>query len=65
MTTQTDATEAHRHECEVRYVVDLQDNAKRREYLEGVAAKRGAAAAQRLREDARALLQQGRSPLTR
>ena len=44
-------TEAHRHACEVRYLQGLAPYA-RKAYLEAVANKRGAAAAQRLRVDA-------------
>lgn len=46
------ATEAYRHECEVRYVANLPSHARRRDYLAGVQKARGEAATRRLREDA-------------
>lgn len=42
-------TEPWRHECEVRFVKSL-TYGRRKEYLDAVAEKRGAAAAERLRE---------------
>ena len=44
-------SEAYRHVCEVHYVQGLEPDA-REAYLQGVAKKRGQAAAQRLRRDA-------------
>jgi hypothetical protein len=43
-------TEAHRHACEVRYVLAMPDKNRRRAYLEGVEKARGKSAADRLRE---------------
>ncbi|SPR97369.1 DUF7696 family protein [Cupriavidus taiwanensis] len=45
--------EAWRHECEVRWVISLAPAAIKA-YLMAVEKKRGAAAAERLRQDARA-----------
>lgn len=42
-------TEQHRHECEARFVSAMPSDAARREYLAGVARRRGPEAAQRLR----------------
>ncbi len=55
------ATEAYRHECEVRFVYSMKANYLRRDYLEGVAKHRGDAAAQRLRKDAWALMRSAQS----
>lgn len=44
-------SEQHRHECEVRYVAGMSTREQRRAYLDGVRAKRGAAAADKLRDD--------------
>lgn len=44
-------SEEHRHACEVRHVLAMREPALRREYLEGVAKRRGAEAAERLRAD--------------
>jgi len=52
------ATEAHRHECEVRHVADMKTNALRKIHLEGVQKHRSAAEVDRLRKDAWALLRQ-------
>lgn len=52
-------TEAYRHQCEVQSVVALQDRVARKAYLALVAEKRGAAAAERLRQDAIALWRAG------
>jgi hypothetical protein len=43
-------TEAHRHACEVRYVLSMQSKDRRRDYLAGVEKARGKPAADRLRE---------------
>lgn len=43
--------EAWRHECEARYCAAMPDNLRRRAFLDGVEAKRGASAAERLRRD--------------
>ena len=53
-------TELRRHECEVRYVATMKSDEARHNYLEGVATKRGADAAKRLREDAWKLIQQAK-----
>lgn len=45
-------TEAHRHACEVRFVISLPSNERRKAYLEAVADFRGHEAYQRLRRDA-------------
>lgn len=50
-------TEQHRHECEARFVSAMPSDAARREYLAGVARRRGPEAAQRLRRDAWVLIQ--------
>lgn len=42
-------TEAHRHACEVRYVMGMPDLGARRRFLAGVERRRGKAAADRLR----------------
>jgi hypothetical protein len=47
-----DASEKFRHECEVRYVIALPSNERRREYLAGVEKQRKKPAAERLRNDA-------------
>lgn len=44
--------EAHRHACEVRYVVGLADNDARAGYLARVLKARGKRASDRLRRDA-------------
>lgn len=44
-------SEAWRHECEVRYVINLPTAADRRRYLDGVEEQRGKEAADRLRAD--------------
>jgi hypothetical protein len=44
-------TEAHRHACEVRYVLAMPDKNRRRAYLAGVEKARGKPAADRLRTD--------------
>lgn len=48
--------EPHRHACEVRHVAKLANHEARKTYLQGVERARGAAAAQRLREDVWTLL---------
>jgi hypothetical protein len=45
-------TEAHRHACEVAYVVGLPGRAERISYFALVRERRGAAAAKRLRGEA-------------
>lgn len=54
------ATESYRHECEVRFVASMKAHYLRRDYLEGIAKHRGDLAAQRLREDAWALMRGAR-----
>ena len=49
-------TEEHRHACEVRYVANMDTNVQRAAYMRGVTKARGAAAADRLRRDAWALM---------
>ncbi|WP_175689680.1 DUF7696 family protein [Burkholderia anthina] len=52
--------EQHRHECEVRYVLGIESRAVRQSYLTAVEARRGKAAAQKLRDDVeRAWAQRG------
>jgi uncharacterized alpha-E superfamily protein len=51
--------EALRHASEVRYVAALPGHAARSEYLQGVAGVRGAASAERLRNDAWKLIKAG------
>lgn len=46
------ASEAYRHECEIRFVANLPNDAARNKYLTRVHEKRGEAAWKRLREDA-------------
>jgi hypothetical protein len=48
-------SEEHRHECEARAIAQLRTLADRRAHLEGIEAKRGKAAADRLRETIKAL----------
>lgn len=50
------ASEAHRHACEVRWLVALPTHAARADYLERVTDRRGTAAADALRRDAWAVL---------
>ena len=47
-------SEQHRHECEVRYVLQLRKQNRQRahDYLELVGARRGAESAERLKKDA-------------
>lgn len=52
------SSEAHRHACEVRYVMALPTRYERTRYLEGIEAKRGKPAAERLRADVMAAWQQ-------
>lgn len=52
-------TEQFRHECEVRAVVAMASNARRRSYLEKVEKRRGAAAADRIRTEAWELMRRG------
>jgi hypothetical protein len=48
-------SDEHRHQCEVRFVLAMPSRAQRADYLdERLDKKRGAAAAQRLRDDVRA-----------
>jgi len=49
-------SEAHRHACEVRWLAARPTDAARAEYLALVTARRGFAAADRLRRDAWAIL---------
>lgn len=50
MTASVDTySEAWRHECEARWVANLPDLERRRNYLDGVAKRRGQAAGDRLR----------------
>lgn len=46
------STRAFRHECEVRFVLNLPSHAARKDFLAEVYRVRGLAAAQRLRNDA-------------
>jgi len=46
-----DETEAHRHACEVRWLAARPTDKDRAAYLKQVAARRGHAAASRLRRD--------------
>ena len=55
-------SEAHRHACEVRWLAARPTDAARAEYLAVVTARRGPAAADRLRRDVWALLKP-RTPL--
>ena len=50
----TPADEAHRHQCEIDYVLAMRSQAERNEYLALVAKARGQAAADRLRDAAMA-----------
>ena len=50
----TPADEAHRHACEIDYLLGMSSKAERNEYLALVAYKRGQAAADRLRDAAMA-----------
>jgi len=52
------SSEEHRHSCEARYVANLPNNERRKAYLDGVAAKRGKAAADRLRLDAWSIMRE-------
>lgn len=47
-------TEAFRHECEVRFVVNMPGPQERRDFMDGVEKKRGKPAADRLRDGVRA-----------
>ena len=49
------ASEAYRHECEVRHVCNMPSADIRREYLDMVEKKRGKELADTLRNDVRAL----------
>lgn len=64
MTSQTPErwSEERRHRCEVRYVAMLPDNRARHRYLARVAEHRGEAVAERLRQEAWALLQEEPCP---
>ena len=44
-------TEAHRHACEVRYVMGMPTRDQRAGFLDGVERRRGKPAADRLRDD--------------
>ena len=44
-------SEQRRHECEVRMILNMSSRIQRKGYLDGVEAKRGKAAADRLRVD--------------
>jgi hypothetical protein len=55
-------TEAHRHACEVRYVVNMPTREARRDYLEGVTKKRGEPAGQALADAVRAAWVAARTP---
>lgn len=44
-------SDAHRHACEVRYVLALPGRLARRVHLDGIERRRGAVAADRLRAD--------------
>lgn len=48
----TDTTsEAYRHQCEVRFILAMPTNKKRKKYIDGVREKRNDAAADRLYND--------------
>lgn len=49
-----EATEAHRFACEIRYVLALRGKEARKAYLDLCEAKRGKAAADKLRDAVRA-----------
>lgn len=58
-------SKAWRHECEVRYVVNLPTIERRRDYLDAITKRRGEAAGRRLRDDVRAAwLARQRGPIS-
>lgn len=55
-------SEAWRHECEARHILSLPNAEERRAWLERIEAKRGKAAADRLRDTGRAIWAARRPP---
>lgn len=58
------ASEAWRHECEVRFVLAMPGREARGKYINGVEKRRGSVAAERLRQDISRAWQQRRQQFT-